>query len=102
MLHTGGTETTAGENKVVAQFQAVVADLDPVADPVPSGATYYITAGFSLENEAYVWVGQVPVTTNLQSHVRIGLMQKKLTHKKLQQSCYLIRRKAAALENRLI
>ncbi len=72
MLHTGGTETTAGENKVVAQFQAVVADLDPVADPVPSGATYYITAGFSLENEAYVWVGQVPVTTNLQSHVRIG------------------------------
>ncbi len=73
LLHTGGEETTGEENEVTARFQAVLADFDPVGDPVATGDDYYLTAAFSFAGGEYVWVGQRKVTTRLlEAHVSGG------------------------------
>ena len=49
----------------VVGFQAVLCDLAEVTQ----GSVFYLTAGASYDDDAYVWVGQIPLTTNLAGKV---------------------------------
>ena len=49
----------------MVRFQAVLCDLAEVTQ----GSVFYLTAGASYDDDAYVWVGQIPLTTNLAGKV---------------------------------
>ena len=42
-------------------LQAVLCDLTEVTQ----GSVFYLTAGASYDDDAYVWVGQIQLTSNL-------------------------------------
>ena len=64
-LHTGGSAASGDSNKLKVTFNAMLA---PVPD-LGNNEERYIVAGVEYSDSAFVWIGNVAITTKLDTTV---------------------------------